>query len=154
MSSSVSPSQDPTHQAAKEAFIPAMRELVQTYQAFAAYSEAHVRQFNLTPSQFDVIATLGNTNGMSMSQIGEKTLITKGTLTGVIDRLIKKELATRENPPGDRRSVIVSLTAKGEKVFKQAFPAHIIYIKTQFEKLEPSELELLRVLLSRLRQTF
>ncbi|MEM9005459.1 MAG: MarR family transcriptional regulator [Cyanobacteria bacterium P01_F01_bin.86] len=154
MSGSTSSPQDAIHPAAQEAFVPTMRELVRTYQAFAAYSEAHVRQFNLTPSQFDVIATLGNTNGMSMSQIGEKTLITKGTLTGVIDRLIKKELVVRENPPGDRRTVIVYLTAKGQQAFEQVFPAHIAYLKTQFENLEPSELELLRVLLGRLRQHF
>ncbi|MDJ0705369.1 MAG: MarR family transcriptional regulator [Leptolyngbyaceae cyanobacterium MO_188.B28] len=154
MSSSTSSPQDATRQAAQEAFVPTMRELVRTYQAFSAYSEAHVRKFNLTPSQFDVIATLGNTNGMSMSDIGEKTLITKGTLTGVIDRLIKKELVMRENPPGDRRTVIVCLTAKGEQVFEQVFPAHIAYLKTQFENLESSELELLRVLLGRLRQNF
>ena len=154
MLSSTSSSQDATHKAAQEAFVPTMRELVRTYQAFAAYSEAHVRQFELTPSQFDVIATLGNTNGMSMSQIGEKTLITKGTLTGVIDRLIKKGLVMRENPPGDRRSVIVYLTTKGQQVFKQVFPAHITYLKTQFDKLEPSELELLKILLGRLRQNF
>lgn len=154
MPSPIPLSHNATHQAAQETFVPTMRELVRTYQAFAAYSEAHVRQFDLTPSQFDVIATLGNTQGMSMSEIGEKTLITKGTLTGVIDRLIKKALVVRDNPPGDRRSVIVSLTPKGQQVFEQAFPAHIAYLKTQFDNLEPSELELLRVLLGRLRQNF
>lgn len=149
-----SPPQGATQKAAQAAFIPTMRELVRTYQAFAAYSEAHVRQLNLTPSQFDVIATLGSTAGMSMSDIGERTLITKGTLTGVIDRLVKKELVTRENPPGDRRTVIVRLTDQGKQQFEQAFPAHIAYLRTQFENLEPSELELLRVLLGRLRQHF
>lgn len=149
-----SPAQGAIQQAAQAAFIPTMRELVRTYQAFAAYSEAHVRQFNLTPSQFDVIATLGNTAGMSMSEIGEKTLITKGTLTGVIDRLVKKDLVTRENPPGDRRTVIVRLTDQGKQQFEQAFPAHIAYLRTQFENLDPSELELLRVLLGRLKQHF
>jgi MarR family transcriptional regulator, 2-MHQ and catechol-resistance regulon repressor len=133
-----------------DSFIPVMRELVRTYHAFAAYSEAHVRQFDLTPAQFDVVATLGNTNGLSMSELGEKTLITKGTLTGVIDRLIQKDLVSRDNPPGDRRSVIVQLTPNGQQVF----PAHIAHLKTQFEKLEPSELELLKVLLGRLKQAF
>ena len=154
MADFTSSAQNTTRQAAQATFVPAMRELVRTYQAFAAYSEAHFRQFILTSSQFDVVATLGNTNGMSMSDIGEKTLITKGTLTGVIDRLIKKDLVMRENPPGDRRSVVVSLTDKGQQVFEQVFPAHIAYLKTQFENLEPSELELLRILLSRLRQNF
>jgi MarR family transcriptional regulator, 2-MHQ and catechol-resistance regulon repressor len=71
---------------ANEPFLLVVRELARAYQAFSAYSEAHVRQFDLTPAQFDVIATLGNTNGLCMGELGEKTLITKGTLTGVIDR--------------------------------------------------------------------
>jgi MarR family transcriptional regulator, 2-MHQ and catechol-resistance regulon repressor len=141
-------------QAADEAFIPIMRELARTYQAFSAYSESHVRQFDLTPAQFDVISTLGNTNGMSMGEIGEKTLITKGTLTGVIDRLIQKDLVRRETPEDNRRSVIVQLTPKGQETFEQVFPAHIAHLKNRFEQLEESELDLLKILLSRLRQSF
>ncbi len=141
-------------QAANAAFIPAMRELVRAYQAFSLYSEAHVRQYDLTPAQFDVIATLGNTNGMSMGEIGEKTLITKGTLTGVIDRLLQKQLVVREIPADNRRCVIVQLTVQGQQVFEQVFPAHIAHLQQQFEKLESSELALLTVLLSRLKQAF
>lgn len=146
--------QKPTIQAAKEAFIPTMKELVRAYQSFSAYSEAHIRQFDLTPAQFDVIATLGNTNGLSMGEIGARTLITKGTLTGVVDRLIQKQLVVREIPSNNRRNVIVQLTPSGQQVFEQVFPAHIAHLKEQFEKLEPSELELLKVLLSRLKQAF
>lgn len=146
--------QNGSDRAAHETFIPTMRELVRTYQAFSAYSETHIRQFELTPAQFDVIASLGNTDGMSMGELGEKTLITKGTLTGVIDRLLQKELVTRETPLDNRRCVNVQLTPKGHEVFGRVFPAHIAHIKERFEKLDPSELELLKVLLSRLRQAF
>jgi MarR family transcriptional regulator, 2-MHQ and catechol-resistance regulon repressor len=141
-----------TVQAAQEPFLPTMRALVRTYQAFSAYSESHVRQFDLTPAQFDVIATLGNTVGMSMGEIGEKTLITKGTLTGVIDRLIQKQLVTREVSPHNRRHIIVQLTAQGEQVFEQSFPSHIAHLKNGFKHLEPSELEALTKLLDQLRQ--
>ena len=144
----------PSDAAAKEPFIPTMRELVRSYQAFSACTETHLRSLGLTPSQFDVIATLGNTSGLSMGELGEKTLITKGTLTGVVDRLEQKQLVEREIPPENRRCVIVRLTPCGEALFEQVFPAHIAYIKERFERLEPSELELLRVLLSRLRQVF
>lgn len=139
---------------AQEPFMKTMRELVRTYQAFYNYDENLIRQYNLTPSQFDVIATLGNTPGMSMGEIGEKTLITKGTLTGVIDRLEKKNLVVREVPSDNRRTVIVKLTPEGEATFKRIFPQHIAQLKQRFEQLEPTELELLRVLLSRLRQVF
>ena len=139
---------------ANESFLLVVRELARAYQAFSAYSEAHVRQFDLTPAQFDVIATLGNTNGMCMGDLGEKTLITKGTLTGVIDRLIQKQLVCRETLVENRRSVIVTLTPKGQEVFDQVFPAHIAHLKERFDRLDASELELLKVMLNRLRQAF
>jgi MarR family transcriptional regulator, 2-MHQ and catechol-resistance regulon repressor len=143
-----------TIQAAKASFLPAMRELVRAYQAFSAYSEAHVRQFDLTPAQFDVIATLGNTNGLSMGEIGQKTLITKGTLTGVIDRLIQKQLVLREVPIGNRRNVIVQLTPQGQQIFEQSFPSHIAHIKERFDRLQPTEVEALTDLLVQLKQAF
>lgn len=143
-----------TIKAAKEPFLLAMRELVRAYQAFSSYSEAHVRQFDLTPAQFDVIATLGNTSGMSMGEIGEKTLITKGTLTGVIDRLIQKQLAVREVPEENRRNVIVQLTSQGQRIFEQSFPSHIAYLKEGFDRLKPTELDDLTVLLVQLKQAF
>ncbi|MFZ4641203.1 MAG: MarR family winged helix-turn-helix transcriptional regulator [Nodosilinea sp.] len=143
-----------TAQAAKASFLPAMRELVRAYQAFSSYSEAHIRQFNLTPAQFDVIATLGNTNGLSMGEIGEKTLITKGTLTGVIDRLVQKQLVFREVPADNRRNVIVQLTPQGQQVFEQSFPSHISHLKERFNRLQPTEIATLTSLLIQLKQAF
>lgn len=139
---------------AKESFLPVIRELARAYQAFSAYSEAHVRQFDLTSAQFDVIATLGNTNGMCMGDLGEKTLITKGTLTGVIDRLIQKQLVCREIPSENRRNVFVQLTPGGQEVFERVFPAHIAHLKDRFDKLSSSDLELLKALLDKLQQAF
>ena len=143
-----------TIQAAKASFLPAMRELVRAYQAFSSYSEAHVRQFDLTPAQFDVIATLGNTNGLSMGEIGENTLITKGTLTGVIDRLIQKQLVIREVPEDNRRNVMVQLTAQGQQIFEQSFPSHIAHLQERFDRLQPTEIEALTDLLVHLKQAF
>jgi MarR family 2-MHQ and catechol resistance regulon transcriptional repressor len=140
--------------AASEAFVPTMRELVRAYQAFDSYTERHIRQLGLTPPQFDVIATLGNTLGMSMGELAEKTLVTKGTLTGIIDRLEAKRLVRREVPEGNRRSFTVVLTPEGEAVFREVFPVHIAYLKERFEHLDLEELERLRVLLEKLRKAF
>jgi len=140
--------------AANEAFIPTMRELARAYQAFADYSAKHIRELNLTPSQFDVIATLGNTNGMSMSDLAEKTLVTKGTLTGIIDRLEKKDIVARIVPPENRRSFTIVLTPEGEKVFNIVFPAHVAYLKERFDRLSVRELEKTRRALETLRKIF
>lgn len=141
-------------QAAREPFLPVIRELARSYQAFAAYSARHVRQLDLTPPQFDVISTLGNTSGMSMHTLGNQTLITKGTLTGIIDRLEQKGLVRRDVPPGNRRSFIVRLTTTGEEVFEQVFPAHIVYLGRCLRGVAREELEQMEAVLKRLRLLF
>lgn len=131
-----------------------MRELVRAYQAFADYSAKHLRTLNLTPSQFDVIATLGNTEGMNMTELATKTLVTKGTLTGIIDRLEKKKIVARIVPPDNRRSFTIVLTPEGEQTFTRVFPTHIAHLKTRFDRLSAQELEQIQQGLQALRQIF
>ncbi|MGE0071982.1 MAG: MarR family winged helix-turn-helix transcriptional regulator [Thiomonas sp.] len=132
-------------------FLPLLRELVRTYQAFERYSAAHVQRLGLTPAQFDVIATLGNTAGMNPKQLGQKTLITKGTLTGVIDRLQAKGLVRRLPDPSDGRGQIVQLTAAGQALFEQVFPAHGEHLRRAFSRLDARELAAAQAALHALR---
>ncbi len=143
-----------TQAAAKEPYMPVVRELVRAYQAFRSYSDAHIRQLGLTSSQFDVIATLGNTPGMTFNKLAEKTLTTKGELTGIIDRLEKKGLVRREVPPEDRRSFLAVLTPAGERVFEETFPAQVAHLKQRFEGLDQQELEQLRAALEKIKNLF
>ena len=107
----------------QKSFIPIVRELARAYQEFESFSASHIRTLDLTPSQFDIVATLGNTEGMSFKELGEKTLITKGTLTGVVDRLEAKSLVRRVASTSDGRSQTVQLTRKGETLFARIFPS-------------------------------
>ncbi|MHB1084822.1 MAG: MarR family winged helix-turn-helix transcriptional regulator [Thiobacillus sp.] len=113
-------------------FLPTVQALVQCYQAFEAYSAVHVRELGLTPPQFDIIATLGNTAGMTATELGEKTLITKGTLTGVVDRLSARGWVERVAHESDGRCQIIRLTRSGEGLFAKAFPAHMAHMGTCF----------------------
>ena len=135
-------------------YLPLLRELVRTYQAFERYSAAHVQGMGLTPAQFDVIATLGNTEGMNPKQLGEKTLITKGTLTGVVDRLQAKGLVERQPDPQDGRGQIVRLTPQGQATFERVFPAHGAHVARVFANVAPAERERALHALQVLRQAF
>jgi DNA-binding MarR family transcriptional regulator len=140
--------------AAKEPFMATVRELVWAYQGFRSYSDAQIRQMGLTSSQFDIISTLGNTPGMTFNKLAEKTLTTKGELTGIIDRLEKKGLVRREVPKEDRRSFLAVLTPAGEKVFTETFPAHIAHLKQRFESLSCEELQQIQAALAKLKNLF
>lgn len=136
----------------KKPFIPMLRELARAYQEFESFSAGHIRTLGLTPSQFDIVATLGNTEGLSCRELGEKTLITKGTLTGVVDRLEAKHLVRRTASPSDGRCQIIQLTRKGEALFERVFPAHLNYIGQAFSSFTEAEFETTRAALLRLRK--
>ena len=135
-------------------FMPLVRALIECAQRFEQCSSVHIRQLGLTPSQFDIIATLGNTNGMSCKELGEKTLITKGTMTGVLDRLQKKGLLSRHDAPEDGRSWITKLTVKGQALFEEIFPKHLAHIDPLFVSFTDAELDNMRQQLCRLRAAF
>jgi DNA-binding MarR family transcriptional regulator len=134
----------------KEPWLPLMRELVWSYQAFSQYSSRQIKNMGLSPSQFDVIATLGNTDGMPFKELGEKTLITKGALTGIVDRMEKKGWVQRVNSSEDRRSTLARLTPQGQQLFEQVFPKHLAYLSEAFSHISDEDrtdaIKLLRIL--------
>jgi MarR family 2-MHQ and catechol resistance regulon transcriptional repressor len=141
-----------TEKAARESFLPVVRELVRTYQAFSAYDAAGYADVDLTVPQADVIFTLGNTQGLTCKQIGEKTLITKGTLTGILDRLEAKKLIRRVRLAEDRRSTRIQLTAAGERLFEREFPRQIAHLKERFRRLSQTQLREIHKALRTLRE--
>jgi DNA-binding MarR family transcriptional regulator len=140
--------------AAQAAFLPLLRDLVRAYHLFENYSAKHLRSLGLTPAQFDVISSLGNMPGLSLSKLAEVTLITKGTLTGIIDRLEKKNLVRREISQADRRSFIATLTPAGIAIFHHTFPIHIAYLQQRFDLLGPRDMKRAQQSLKKLHDIF
>jgi DNA-binding MarR family transcriptional regulator len=138
-----------------DAHLKVLRPLVEAYLAFSRIDNRHIRSLRLTPSQFDVIVTLGDTTGLTCSQLSSQTLVTKGTLTGVLDRLARKGLIRRESVTGDKRRTKIRLTGKGHVLFQKVFTAHIAFIRPFFERaLSHEEIDTARTLLIRMRDSF
>ena len=135
-------------------FLPVLRNLVSSYQAFDRYSAPHIKSLGLTMTQFDVIATLGNQLPMSCKELGEKTLVTKGTLTGVLERLESKGLILRQANSADARSQLIGLTSEGQAVFEKVFPEHLEFLNQAFKKISSDELRQLEKSLKLLKDIF
>jgi DNA-binding MarR family transcriptional regulator len=136
-------------------YLKLLRPLVEAYLAFELTGSRHIKSLRLTPAQFDVIATLGDTDGLTCSELSAHTLVTKGTLTGVLDRLLAKGLIRRDSVEGDRRCVKIRLTEKGDKMFRETFAAHIAFIKPFFERaMNRKDIAIACTLLRRLRDSF
>ena len=126
--------------------------LAECLQGFERYSGESVRQYGLTHAQFDIIATLGNTSGMNYKELGERTLITKGTLTGVIERLEQKGLVLRERSLDDKRSYVVRLTDSGDAVFRDVFPKVVDHGKQLFTGFSDADFDEVDGALKKLRE--
>ncbi len=135
-------------------FLPVLRELVRTYQAFETYSNSHIRSLDLSPVQFDVTATLANQSPMTYKELSEKTLISKTSLTGVVERMIQKGYLKVQANEEDGRSQRIGLSAKGQKTFTKVFPEHMGYLEKAFDQLTTKELNDVQTNLSRLKDIF
>lgn len=142
--------------ASNEKFLLLARQLAAAYQAYSLYDAKGLRKSgsDLTPSQARVLFTLGGTEGMTCKDIGEVTLITKGTLTGVVDRLEEKGLVERWAVEGDARRTIVALTRKGERVYEREFPRQVEFLKKKFDRLSARERDQATALLAKIEGLF
>ncbi|MES2319816.1 MAG: MarR family transcriptional regulator [Pseudomonadota bacterium] len=135
-----------------ERYLKSVRLLAECLQGFERFSGEVVRRCGLTHAQFDIIATLGNTPGMTYKELGDKTLITKGTLTGVIERLENKGLVLRTRCLDDKRSFFVALTGEGENVFAEVFPLVVAQGRALFSAYSDADFEAMDHTLGKLKK--
>ncbi len=136
-------------------YLSLLRPLVEAYLAFYRVGNRHIQSMGLTPGQFDVIAELEGTKGLTCAELSERTLTTKGTLTGVLDRLESRGFIHRGAVGGDRRATLIRLTPNGGDMFHDVFPAHAEYLRPFFSRaLKPAEIKRAKQFLGRIRDSF
>lgn len=78
------------------------------------------RQYGLTSSQYNVLRILrGEGKPMPCLEIGSRMIQVVPAMTGLIDRLEKQELVSRDRCTEDRRVIYIKLTAKAETLLKE-----------------------------------
>jgi MarR family transcriptional regulator, 2-MHQ and catechol-resistance regulon repressor len=106
-----------------------------------------ITSHGLTIENFMVLELLYNKGPQYIQVISEKLMIPSGSITYVVNKLEKKELAKREIEEENKRYCKVVLTEKGESLFNEIFPKHVEMIVKNLEVLDDSQKEQLRTLL-------
>jgi DNA-binding MarR family transcriptional regulator len=91
---------------------------------------------------------------MTCRELGERTLITKGTLTGVLDRLVARGLVSRCSHETDGRSRNVRLTEAGRHLFEAVFSEHLAHCAEAFVALDDAALVSLNLGLGQMLKEF
>lgn len=105
--------------------------------------------FSVTLPQFDLMAQLDRVpEGLTMSTLSERLMVSNGNVTGIVKRLIAEGLVERQISKTDRRSFVVSLSRKGQLLFREMAAMHESWINTLFAELAPSDISQLMTLLA------
>jgi DNA-binding MarR family transcriptional regulator len=105
-------------------------------------------RFDLTLPQFYTLLHLSyRDDECKMSDLARSTHQSAASLTGVVDRLLEKQLVARGRPDGDRRQVMVSVTERGNDLLQAIKHARRDDVRTALAQIESAEIsELSRML--------
>lgn len=124
--------------------------LVRVYSRMQRALERVLDDAGLTLPQFDVLANLGMSEGITQQELAERLLVSKGNVCGVLDRMESAGLVQRKPDPEDRRTNRLHLTRQGRSALRKAFPAHLGLIREWFGAISATEQQKLTQLLARI----
>ncbi|WP_062993025.1 MarR family winged helix-turn-helix transcriptional regulator [Nocardia anaemiae] len=103
--------------------------------------------------EFDLLATLmrsGPPYQLTAGALTDSAMITAGAMTNRVDRLVKRELVSREVDPDNRRSVLISLTDRGRELVGATMTDHVANEARMLDSLSAAEQKQLDKLLRKL----
>jgi DNA-binding MarR family transcriptional regulator len=111
----------------------------------------------LEPWEFDVLAALrreGPPFHASPKALLQQTLVSSGTMTNRIDRLVERGLVQRRTDPNDGRGILVVMTPTGQASVDAAISTLLVAESELLERLAPADRERLAALLRKLSLDF
>ncbi len=98
-----------------------------------------LKAVGLSVPQCDVLATLTEREGVSQQELAERLYVTKGNISGLIDRLEAAKLVERRSIAGDRRSHAIYLTEEGCKLAQRGVEIQRNYVARTIGRLAPEQ---------------
>ena len=109
------------------------------------------REFDVTLPRFDLLAQLERSDGLRMTELSRRMMVTSGNVTGIAAQLERDGWITRETETGDRRAAVLRLTPAGRERFRAMAQTHERWVIELTAALEPAEQRELRRLLGKLK---
>ncbi|WP_404451191.1 MarR family transcriptional regulator [Virgibacillus necropolis] len=113
--------------------------LSKTYRAMMNEAAIDMRSKGLNLTEFAVLELLYHRGEQPLKKIGEKILLTSGSITYVIDKLEKKNYIYRKHSPHDGRVTFAYISDKGITLLDSIFPDHWRKIEEILEGLNKDE---------------
>lgn len=125
-------------------------QMVRTNAKFMQRMHRVFRRYGVSGPQFDVLATVHREEGMMQQELAARLLVTKGNVTGVVNRMEALGWIERRPDPEDRRTNRLYLAEPGKVLFAEVNPKHDALIYEVMGEFQPDEVQAFRRLLQRL----
>jgi len=134
----------------------AFLHLLRTGDEAARIVQTHLGKHDITQGRFGVLMALwgkcraDEAQWMTPAELADRTGVTRATMTGLIDTLVRDALVTREPHPQDRRMMSVRLTDQATALLERILPAHFREMAWLLEPLDETERQTLVALLTKI----
>jgi MarR family transcriptional regulator, 2-MHQ and catechol-resistance regulon repressor len=131
----------------------AVLNVVRTANVFSAKGSILFRRFGLTEAQFNVLFALKyKAREWTQSDLGKRLVVTRASITSVLDKLESKSLVKRIDVEGNRRIYHVELTPQGLELINKVEPVYRTDIHELFSAFTEVECRTMVGLLERIRE--
>ena len=134
-----------------EQFIP-YRLSILTNIISSSLSDTYKGKFQLSITEWRILAVLGEYPGVSADEVSTKTQMEKSSLSRAIAKLIRRKLIQREFSQIDQRRSILTLTESGLSIYNKVVPLAVEFERQLLKCFSGSEYEQFSKLLERLFQ--
>jgi MarR family 2-MHQ and catechol resistance regulon transcriptional repressor len=124
--------------------------LARAFRAMAERARRDVERHGLTGSEFAVLEALYHKGDLPIGELGDRVLLTSGSMTYVIDKLARRGLLTRRRCAQDLRVRYAAISASGRRLLASIFPDHAEEIRRATAGLSAEEKRTATALLKRL----
>ena len=105
--------------AVSEQVLVALRKIIQSIDL---HSRSLVKRFGLTGPQLIILREIAASDGISAGKLARAISLSQATVTGVLERLEKRGLITRQRSETDRRRVLLHATPAAMGLLDEAPP--------------------------------
>lgn len=138
---------NPQNESVIQDIVRSIRRLVR---AVYLDSQKISKRYGLTGPQSSVLRNLLNNGSMSSADLSRNLFVTPSNITGIIDRLEKKQFVERIKKEGDRRIALITLTQTGQELSKTLPDPIMKKFITQLADLEPEHVQLLAMAMNQI----
>lgn len=118
-------------------------EFKKTHEMLETIFDSYFQKYDISDSKFNLLVILykSSERGLALSEIGDRMLVTKANITGLIDRLEKQGFVKRIRDVEDRRKILAVITEKGRKFTENMMQRYRQWSNEMISVLDDSEKE-------------